>query len=683
MDKNENLISGDWSREKLPILLTSLLLFAGCGRPGNGDSPTISGRIAVQTDRVDVVADQARGIAAAKLGVPQESVRLGSPQVVSLPLTGKGPIVRYKAYSNKSKEVEIALDINQQEVNGESLIKVETDAWTAAHGKKAIELEQKLSTLSSADKARVSIWLHVPEEDIQTVERGPLGDGLSDAINKNKSAAEGLIGAAVSARSASTARVNARFLSRLRKLDFAAENIDHEPFFIASLTAAEVGLVEQDPDVDSLDLADRTPERQMNNAGNVLGSNAVHSWPSLDGTGIKLGMVEQNGIIYPSSYLTNYFQAYQSPTACYGDGHATAVAGIMKSNDSTYTGVAPGASLYAGGKCDTSMADVESGTTAMITWGATGVNLSLGVTSTPVGSHPTNDDKFFDSKVYSNYLPIVVSAGNSTDNTNQSCWRSNFGTTGMVMTPSLGYNVITVGATDAYDWNTNDYPNMWPCSAWKNPGSTNGDRNKPDLVAPGGGNLNILYGSSFANTVPGGTSLAAPFVTGSIALLQQAQWGLITSPEAIKAILLAASYHFPNASDPDHYGAGRLDIEAAVYLSDGIGGNWRGDVLPACNGSWPWSWPMYLYQGQRTRVAMVWRQNPNYSSYANQPDADLDLRLLDPNGNEFGVIGNSWDNTQELVDFVAPMTGTYTALASNYRCSSNPGYVGLAWYQVP
>jgi len=51
-----------------------------------------------------------------------------------------------------------------------------------------------------------------------------------------------------------------------------------------------------------------------------------------------------------------------------------------------------------------------------------------------------------------------------------------------------------------------------------------------------------------------------------------------------------------------------------------------------------------------------------------QPTTDLDLTIKHSNGNELAKSMSF--NNYEIVEFTAPITGTYTAKISNYRPSS-------------
>ena len=88
---------------------------------------------------------------------------------------------------------------------------------------------------------------------------------------------------------------------------------------------------------------------------------------------------------------------------------------------------------------------------------------------------------------------------------------------------------------------------------------------KPDIVAPGVSISSTILGNK--TTIMSGTSMAAPFVTGSVALIKQARGFL--KPNEIKALLMNTAEILTNPDSLKPYsplmqGSGRINVEKAV-----------------------------------------------------------------------------------------------------------------------
>jgi hypothetical protein len=97
---------------------------------------------------------------------------------------------------------------------------------------------------------------------------------------------------------------------------------------------------------------------------------------------------------------------------------------------------------------------------------------------------------------------------------------------------------------------------------------------------------------------------------------------------------------------------------------------------------------MSLTANRVTRATVVWDTNVDYTQYTLRPSADIDAFVTDPFGNVVAGSG-SWDNTYEMIEFVAPVTGVYTLRINKFSCAApapgfpdttSPKALGWAWY---
>lgn len=226
--------------------------------------------------------------------------------------------------------------------------------------------------------------------------------------------------------------------------------------------------------------------------------NAPSSWQSgLTGKGVKIAVIDTGAGPHPDLSIaggTNVISG--SNTASYTDdnGHGTHVAGIINGQGlgNGVKGIAPDASIYAVKALDSTGSGYISDIISGIDWAISSkmdiISLSLGA-----GQSDTVLQDAVDT-AYNNGILVVAAAGNDGNSS---------GTGTNIEYPANYSSVIAVAAVDST--NTRAY--------FSSTGS------KLEVSAPGVNITSTYLNGKYASM--SGTSMAAPFVAGDLALLKQ------------------------------------------------------------------------------------------------------------------------------------------------------------------
>jgi subtilisin family serine protease len=250
-------------------------------------------------------------------------------------------------------------------------------------------------------------------------------------------------------------------------------------------------------------------------------------------TGVSWGHQDLNdhlwegGVSYPAhGYDFVNHDKYPSDD----NGHGTHVAGIIAGDGTagSQTGVAPDAQIMAIKVLNASGAGaltwIIEGLQFAIDHGADIINMSLGADS--ANSATKNYCRDMSRIAYITGVPLTVSAGNGKGGGSHYVIPYDITSPGDVPAPWYAPNggrnaTMSVGATDAADvianfssygptqWNTNIYMDYLYPSGLK----------KPEVSAPGVNIKSLLYNNMSGYTSMSGTSMAAPHLAGTMALM--------------------------------------------------------------------------------------------------------------------------------------------------------------------
>jgi serine protease AprX len=342
---------------------------------------------------------------------------------------------------------------------------------------------------------------------------------------------------------------------------------------------------------------DRPVVGAMERTGATIGATAVRQETGYDGSGVGVAVID-SGVTSWHDDLTDsagaqrvrhFVDFVNGAVAPYDDyGHGTHIAGIVAGNgfDSAgaRSGIAPAAHLIVLKTLDASGAGYVSNVIAALDYVVANKDafnirvVNLSVAAGVYESYNTDPLTLAAKRAVEAGIVVVTAAGNHGRNVD------GLDAYGGITSPGNAPWVITVGASS--HMGTTDRADD-AVAAFSSRGPTAIDHSaKPDIVAPGVGIESLsdpisalfttrmpylLSGTVLTPSLPylslSGTSMAAPVVSGTVALMLQANPTL--TPNQVKAILEYTAQAYPNY-DPLTEGAGFLNAKGAVELAQAL-----------------------------------------------------------------------------------------------------------------
>jgi subtilisin family serine protease len=401
---------------------------------------------------------------------------------------------------------------------------------------------------------------------------------------------------------------------------------------------------------------------ELNKSIPTIGADTWH-YKGYDGDNVDDIAILDSGVASEHPNLTVI--AYRKFVPGWEDQvHGTKVAGAAVSNHDIWHGVAKGICRYEngvqGGLIDAVITDgiakvIESDALAALEWVVTDgegeyaeiVNFSEGFEMVKKASTDyTYIASEFDRYVADYWVSITESVGNE----------GNLGRE-TITVPAEAYNVISVGAMDDND---NEYridDVIWQ----EGPGKTSalgptrgsnpedpddGERKKPDLVAPGVDIYTTKKEGGFGFANESGTSLAAPHVAGAIALLMDfGPW----TPVNVKAILINTADDM--VDDLDTPGWDNAHGWGYINMNKAWTHRWAWDISLVAPGESEW---LTGNMNPGDKVTAVWNCHGK-DPYTGEPvlsNINLFVWERNPDGTKGILLGastSSIDNVEQVV----------------------------------
>lgn len=409
----------------------------------------------------------------------------------------------------------------------------------------------------------------------------------------------------------------------------------------------------------------------LNDSIAIANSDDAHSL-GFDGTGVNVAVYEDGPDVTTNLSITARYKT--NPATSFHSRHTH---GIIKNVEPNRPhGHAPDCNLHSANSMD-----LDAIRWAAQDRGCTVISQSFHRDTEQTSSGLSFDDVYKDwLALHWPYPTICEAAGNGADTE---------------FVNHKGYNRITVA-------NHNDTASgMASDTCFRNPASSHGDRELPEIAANG-------TDVTAVGLTLSGTSMAAPAVAGAVACVQEANGTLKSWPEGCRAILLASAWRNPDggtwrsdliAGLDGVDGSGALDTKAAVDIArsrssrNGAAKRRGFDVGTSVSSDYGADgFSTYSYKvavprttiWPRVKVALAWDSKVTTLDFfglhlplSSALTVDLDLHVRDSRGNQVAV-SNSWDNSYEIAEFSATPGETYDIKIRRWSGTDDVWY-GVAW----
>jgi len=461
------------------------------------------------------------------------------------------------------------------------------------------------------------------------------------------------------------------------KVPKESQKDDTVPFVRATATVAQIRSLAANKAVGAIHFDDVSAVNDLTDSIAVARSGSAHAL-GFDGTGIRVAVFESGPSVTTNLVFAGRFSS--SPSA---SDHARLTSAIVKNIEPNKPhGHAPDCDLFSANSSDN-----DALRWAVNDQHCTVISQSFHRNSEPGGSGLQSDDLLKDFLALRWPFPTIVQAAGNFfvgDEDNIIPIEDEF-------VNHKGFNSVAIGNHD------DTAGAMSGSSVFRNPTTTHGDRELPELAANG-------TGVSANGQNKSGTSFAAPATAGVTALLQDVDGVLCSWPEGCRAILMASAgrnirggtwWNDVVSGVDGRDGAGAVDAQAGVLIAQ----QRRFRDAPATRRGWDVGTLSSSVIGQdrlatfryrvsvpnliffpTVKIALAW--DSAVTSFFGIPLAstltvDLDLLVRDSRGVQVASAA-SWDNSYEVVEFAARRGETYEIIIRRWSGTDSVWY-GVAW----